>query len=349
MDVLRWILGLPPGASSVADRIDLLHAFVISVTMLVSLYVFATAGWFTIRYYRRSDNQLTKHLEASRRSEVITIGVVLAMFLLWWVIGFRQYLDLAAPPADSDVVFVEAKQWMWKFTYANGREANDILTVPVGRPQKLVMSSRDVIHSFYVPSFRVKSDVVPGRTMTVWFEAKTPGRYPIWCAEYCGVSHSRMLGEVVVLSADDYAAWERANGSHAPQVSNADCGNGPGSCSGGDLVTRGREVAVRRACVACHTSDGQRHVGPSWRGLYGADRVMADGRHVKADDQYLTRSMMEPNVDVVAGYPPIMPTYRGTLGAGEAGALVEYIKSLQAPLEEAPDAGVALPEIQVKP
>ena len=344
MDLLRLLLGLPAGASTVADGIDLLHAFVIGVTFLVSLFVFVAAGWFTIRYYRRTADQLTKHVEGSALSEGITITAVLAMFLLWWVIGFRQYIELTQAPPNSQLVFVEAKQWMWKFTYADGREANDILTVPVHQPVKMIMSSRDVIHSFYVPSFRVKSDVVPGRTMTVWFEAKEPGRYPIWCAEYCGVSHSRMLGEVVVLGPEDYAAWERENGSHLPSASTADCGNGPGSCASGDLVTRGREVAVRRACVACHTNDGQRHVGPSWRGLYGSDRVLADGKHVIANEEYLTRSMMDPNEDVVAGYAAIMPTYRGTLTAGEAGALVEYIKSLQAPMD-VPDAGVVLPPL----
>ncbi|MDB4942143.1 MAG: Cytochrome c oxidase polypeptide [Labilithrix sp.] len=347
MELLRTLLGLPPGASTVADEIDLLHAFVISVTMLVSLYVFAAAAWFTVKYRRRHAGQLTKRLEASYTNETLTIAGVLAMFLLWWVLGFRQYIRLTQPPADAQLVYVEAKQWMWKFSYQDGRQTNDVLTVPLHRPVKLVMSSRDVIHSFFVPAFRVKSDVVPGRTTAVWFEAKTPGRYPIWCAEYCGVGHSRMLGEVVVLGPEDYAAWQRENASHAPAPSAADCGNGPGSCSGGDLVTRGREVAIRRACVACHTIDGQRHVGPTWRGLYGSDRALADGRHVLADDAYLTRSMMDPNVDVVDGYAQIMPTYRGTLTAAEAGAVVEYIKSLALtrPGDGVPGAGVVLPAL----
>ena len=329
MELFRALLGLPPAASTVANGVDMLHMFVISVTMAVSFYVFVAAAWFTVRNYRKRKGQLTEHLAATRLHEGVTIVIVLGMFLLWWVIGFRQYLHMARPPRDSEVVYVEAKQWMWKFSYTDGRDANDILTVPVGKPIELSMTSRDVIHSFYVPAFRVKSDVVPGRTMTVWFEATTPGTYPIWCAEYCGVSHSRMLGQVVVLSQEDYALWKRAGANHH-----------------GDMVSAGREVAVRRACVACHTLDGQRHIGPTWKGLYGSERVLADGRHVFADDEYLTRSMMEPNADLVAGYPRVMPTYQGTLTAAETGALVELIRSLRTgdvTPETAPllDAGIA--------
>lgn len=343
MEFFRALLGLPEGASTAADGVDLLHFFVIGMTMVVSLYVFGVATWFCIRYRRKSPGELTEHVVATRRHEVFTIAGVLGMFMLWWVIGFRQYVHMAEPPRDAQVVYVDAKQWMWKFTYPGGRNTNDVLTVPVGTPIKLVMTSRDVIHSFYVPSFRAKTDVIPGRYTTVWFEATKTGTYPIWCAEYCGVSHSLMRGEVDVLSAEDYAKWERATRDEAKLD---DCGRGPGSCGNGDLVELGRAVAVRRACVACHTLDGQRHVGPTWSGLYGADRTLSDGRHVIADEQYLTRSMMEPNVDLVAGYPQVMPTYQGTLTAAETGALIELIRSLKdRPL--AP--GIALPALDVAP
>lgn len=341
IDLLRALLCLPQGASTAADGVDLLHFFVIGMTMLISTYVFGAAAWFCVRYYRRHDDQLTTHLVASRRHEALTIGGVLSMFILCWVVGFRQFVDMAEPPKDAQVVYVDAKQWMWKFTYPGGRSSNDVLTVPVGRPVKLVMTSRDVIHSFYVPAFRAKSDVLPGRYTTVWFEATSTGSFPIWCAEYCGVSHSLMRGEVIVLSQEDYARWERDGRDEARR---ADCGRGPGSCSGGDLVELGRSVAVRRACVACHTLDGQKHVGPTWSGLFGSERVMADGRRVIADEAYLTRSMMEPNVDVVAGYPQVMPTYQGTLTSAETGALVELIRSLK---DRPIAAGIELPPLDV--
>jgi len=342
MELLRAILALPPGASTVAREIDLLHFFVISVTMLMSAYVFATAAWFCVRWYRRSERQLTERFVASRLHETVTITGVLGLFVLWWVVGYRQYVRLSTPPPDADVVYVDAKQWMWKFSYGGGAgDANDVLTVPAGRPIELVMTSRDVIHSFYVPAFRVKSDVIPGRYVTTWFEASAPGVYPIYCAEYCGVSHSLMRGEVVVLSQPDYATWLAGRRSVAVR---ADCGRGPGSCAGGDMVELGRAVAVRRACVACHTLDGQRHIGPSWRGLFGAERPLADGRRVIADEAYLTRSMMEPTADVVAGYAQVMPTYQGTLTAAETGALVELIRSLRGP---PPAPGITLPRLQV--
>jgi cytochrome c oxidase subunit 2 len=326
-ELLRALLGLPPAASTVAGDVDGLHFLVITATMLVATYVLVSAAWFAFRHARRHEGQLTERLVATRKHEALTIGVVLGAFLLFWVIGYRQYLRMTQPPADADVVFVEAKQWMWKFSYADGRDANDVLTVPAGRPIRLVMSSRDVIHSFYVPAFRIKADVLPGRETTAWFEAKEPGTYPIWCAEYCGTSHSRMRGEVVVLSPEDYARWRGTRGT-------------------GDLASLGREVAMRRGCAACHTLDGQRHIGPTWSGLYGSERVLADGRRIVADDAYLTRSMMDPLADVVAGYPQVMPTYRGQLSAAEAGALVELIKSLRA--GPTASAGI-LPPLDVAP
>jgi cytochrome c oxidase subunit 2 len=339
MELFRRLLFLPPGASTVADGVDALHAFVITVTMVMSTYVFAAAAWFTIRYARKGDDQLTVRRTATFRHELAIVSGVLGTFLLWWVLGFRQYVHMAEAPPDADVVYVEAKQWMWKFSYPDGRDTNDVLTVPIGKPIKLAMTSRDVIHSFYVPSFRVKQDVLPGRYTTVWFEATQAGTFPIWCAEYCGVSHSLMRGEVVVLSQEDYALWKRSGkGQTGPTAA-------PFASGGGDLVEIGRQVATRRACVACHTLDGQRHVGPTWSGLYGSERTLADGRKVIADEAYLTRSMMEPTVDVVAGYPQVMPTYQGSLTAAETGALVELIRSLRD--GPAAPAGVALPRLEI--
>jgi cytochrome c oxidase subunit 2 len=323
LELFRLLFNLPPGASTVADEIDWLHFSVISVTMVMSAYVFGAVFWFTVRWHRKRAGQLTERVEATRLHEGLIITGVLVTFVLWWVIGFRQYTKMTTAPPDAQTVYVDAKQWMWKFVYAD-----DTLTVPVGKPIKLVMTSRDVIHSFYVPSFRLKQDVIPGRYVALSFTATKPGRYPIWCAEYCGVSHSNMHGEVVVLSAEDYARWSQA------------------TVPPGGLAARGKEVATKRQCVACHTLDGQRHVGPSFRGLYGSQVVLSDGRHVLADEAYLTRSMMEPNVEVVDGFKPVMPSYQGTLTPAEAGALVELIKSLRE--ESGQASGVALPTLTIE-
>jgi cytochrome c oxidase subunit 2 len=324
-EILRRLLHLPPQASTFAREVDALHFLVISTTLLGATLVFLLAIYFLVRYRRRVPGETTARLVSSSAQEATLIGTILSIFLLFWVVGTLQYDRMMTPPPDAMTVYVTAKQWMWKFSYPDGRSSIDVLTVPEGKPVKLVMTSRDVIHSFYVPAFRVKHDLVPGRYYAAWFESKLPGSYPIECAEYCGVSHSKMSGRVQVLSAADYAEWLEG---HPPDAS--------------DLVLQGRQVAARRGCLNCHTLDGQPHIGPTWVGLYDSQVPLEGGRSVVADPGYLTRSMMDPQVDVVSGYKPVMPTYRGVLSEPEAAALVELIRSLQ----DAPYApSVILPRV----
>jgi cytochrome c oxidase subunit 2 len=327
--LLRGLLNLPPQASTYAASIDLLHYFVIGTTMLGATFVFSLALWFLIRNRRRTTGELTPEVRASVPTEMATVGLLLTVFIVFWIVGASQYDRMMTPPPNAIPVYVTAKQWMWKFSYPDGRSSMDVLTVPVNRPVKLVMTSRDVIHSFYVPAFRMKHDVVPGRYYAIWFQATEPGNYDIRCAEYCGVSHSRMLGSVRVLSAQDYGKW----------LASPD----PGEVH--DLVADGMAVAARRGCLNCHTLDGQAHIGPSWAGLYGSSVRLEDGRTVVADDGYLTKSMMEPAADVVAGFKPVMPTYRGVLEEPEVAALVE----LMASVKDKPIApSVTLPKVEPK-
>jgi cytochrome c oxidase subunit II len=324
-ELLRRMLHLPPQASTFAHEVDALHFLVISTTMLGATFVFLLALYFLVRYRRRVPGETTVRLVTSTAQEASVIAGILSVFLVFWVAGTLQYDRMMTPPPEAMTVYVTAKQWMWKFSYPDGRSSMDLLTVPEGKPVKLVMTSRDVIHSFYVPAFRMKHDLVPGRYYTAWFESRAPGNYPIECAEYCGVSHSKMSGRVEVLSAADYAGWLEG---HPPDES--------------DLVREGRQVAARRGCLNCHTLDGQPHIGPTWVGLYDSQVPLEGGRSVVADAGYLTRSMMDPQVDVVAGYKDVMPTYRGVLGEPEAAALVELIRSLQ----DAPYApSVVLPRV----
>jgi cytochrome c oxidase subunit 2 len=331
----RWILDLlflPPEGSTASVGIDALHVFVISVTMVSALGVFLAAGFFVLRYPRKREGELTPRIEASSKGEGVIVGGILVLFLVWWVIGYRQFVALETPPSDAMTVYVTGKQWMWKFTYADGRSANDVLTVPEGRAVKLVMTSRDVIHSFYVPGFRLKQDLVPGRYTTLWFQTIAAGEYPILCAEYCGVSHSMMRGSVSVLPPAAYAAWlEKPTRDASGEI---------------DLVSAGARVAQKRECFACHTVTGERHVGPTFARLYGSSVRLEDGRRVVADEGYLTRSMMEPAVDVVAGFKPIMPSFFGVLPQPEVAALVEYIKSLR---NEPSSSGVTLPALAIEP
>jgi cytochrome c oxidase subunit 2 len=326
-DLLRGLLNLPRQASTYAASIDLLHYFVISATMLGAIFVFVLALYYLVRYRRRAHGETTVFEQTSVPLEIFIIGSLLALFLVFWVVGARQYNRVLSPPPNALPIYVTGKQWMWKFAYPDGRSSIDELTVPAHRPIKLVMTSRDVIHSFYVPDFRMKHDVVPGRYYTAWFEANAPGMYTIECAELCGVSHSRMLGTVRVLAQQDYERWLEST-TPGPDL---------------DLVARGRDVASRRGCLNCHTLDGQPHIGPSFAGLYHSIVPLQNAPNVDADDAYLTRSMMDPEADVVAGYKPVMPTYRGILEEPEVAALVELIKSLKA----APIApSIVLPPVQ---
>lgn len=315
MKWLRWLLFLPEGASSFADSVDLLHAAVIGITMLLAFGLAGLALLYVVRYGRKPGVLTTQPLRVTRRAETAIIGATLTAFLALWVVGFRQYIHLETPPANALEIRVTAKQWMWKFAYPDGRRSASVLTVPAGQPIKLVMTSRDVIHSFYVPAFRIKQDVLPGRYVSAWFEAVQPGSYDVYCAEYCGLSHSNMLGTVRVLAPEAYARW-----IGGPVAADPD--------DEGDPVAWGEKLSVQKQCRTCHSIDGSNGVGPSWRGLYRSEVPLLGGRRLRADGEYLTRSMMDPKADIHEGYQPVMPTYRGVLSAAEAEALVAYIESL---------------------
>ena len=226
---MRKLLFLPEQASTVARDIDWLHYFVITVTMAGAAGVALVSLYFIIRYRARSDRgedvssdeePRTVRGGLSRKFELTVFGGLLALFVLWWVIGFRQYVRLAEPPANSMTIYVTGKQWMWSFAYPNGTGSNGVLYVPVGRPVRLVMTSRDVIHSFFIPTFRVKQDVVPGRSTTLWFEVRHAGRYPVYCTEYCGTAHSTMRAEVIALDDVDYE--RQLAGLEASSIAQAD-------------------------------------------------------------------------------------------------------------------------------
>jgi cytochrome c oxidase subunit 2 len=331
IDDFRTIFALPPGASDSADDIDILHFFVIGTTLVGSVAIAIIAAVLITRYRQRRGVVTTEYVHVTAGREFVVISGLLSLFILWWLIGYGQYLRLITPETNAETIYVTGKQWMWKFAYADGRSSNDVLTVAVGRPVRLVMTSRDVIHSFYIPAFRTKQDVVPGRYVTMAFTPTREGSYPIYCAEYCGLSHSDMRGEVRVLSTVAYEQW-LANPTREP--------------ANASLVEAGRSAAMRHGCFSCHTVDGQPHLGPTWSRLYASDVVLADGRHVRANEDYLTRSMMEPQADIVAGFKTIMPTYLGTLDSTDTAAIVEFIRSLRdGPLT--PE--VALPLLDIRP
>ena len=331
-DALRRALFLPPEATPTARRVDLLHATILGFTFAGIAVLSALTFYYLTRYRRKGQPQPTAHDQASKRRELGTASGIGLFFIVLWLVGYRQYLSIEEPPADSMVVYVTAKQWMWTFAYPDGTRTRDVLVVPEHRAVELVMTSRDVIHSFYVPAFRIKQDVIPGRFVAAWIDHADPGSYPLRCAEFCGLSHSRMLGEVRVVDAEEYGRFLRDGPRDEDLVSS--------------LVDRGREVASEKGCLSCHTVDGQKHIGPTWRGLYGSTVVLRDGRTLVADPAYLTRSMMEPATDIVSGFDDVMPSYEGRLDSSEAAAIVEFIRSLE---YEGPAPVLALPKASAEP
>jgi cytochrome c oxidase subunit 2 len=337
-ELLRRALFLPRQGSSVALGLDQLHFAVIIATLGGATLVAAVAAYFMVRYRRgasqpavafdvrpgRAAGGVTWHFEA------LAAGVLLLLFVLFWVVGFAQFVQLETPPPNAVEIHVIGKQWMWTFGYPNGRGSKAVLYVPANRPVKLSMTSRDVIHSFFVPEFRVKKDVVPGRITELWFEALAPGRYAGYCTEYCGEGHSTMRATVVALEADDYVReLERLPELDVEgPVYREPAVAGTVPAEGLSLAEMGERVATNKGCMRCHTPDGTPHIGPTWVGMFGATVPLEGGDTIVADAAYLTESMMDPLLRVHRGYPPVMPSYRGLLSAAETGALLEYLRAV---------------------
>ncbi|HSN97018.1 MAG TPA: cytochrome c oxidase subunit II [Candidatus Nanopelagicales bacterium] len=350
-DLLRRILFLPPQRSTVAADIDSLHYLVIIVTMLGATVVALFAAYFMVRYRRRATHLGRPNPGASASPPLkIEAGVLVllaALFLGFWLIGYRQFLRVSVPPEDSLDVYVMGKQWMWKFAYPHGAASVATLYVPANRPVRLLMTSRDVIHSFYVPDFRIKQDVVPGRYTTTWFEATQPGVYEILCTEYCGTEHSLMRGQVVALAPVDYERWVRSGREVEPKEpppelpGRLDLAGAmlPFDIDVGErtMVRRGVRAAAQLGCLRCHTLDGTQHIGPTWAGLYGTVIPLQEGGQVLVDDAYLTASMMDPMAAIHLGFPPVMPSYLGRMTPPEVAAIVELIRALR-DVEPAPGA-----------
>jgi cytochrome c oxidase subunit 2 len=312
---------LPEEASTFAGNVDALYLFLVAITAFFSLLIGALVVFFAIRYHRRSPDEVATDVHESSVLEVVwtIIPLAIALFVFFW--GARVFFRITRPPADAVEVYVTAKQWMWKIEHADGHREMNELHVPVGQPIRLTMASEDVIHSFYVPAFRFKRDVVPGRFSTAWFEASRPGKYHLFCAEYCGTRHSNMIGWVYAMKPADYQAWLA------------------GGVAGESLAAAGAKKFVEHACNTCHADQpGAR--GPSLTGIYGKTVRLQGGQLVTVDDNYLRESITNPQSKLLEGYPPIMPTFQGLISEEGLLQLVAYIKSLSPSQAPAP-AGAA--------
>jgi cytochrome c oxidase subunit 2 len=235
-----------------------------------------------------------------------------------FVYGFVVFRDMRNPPADATEINVTAKQWLWQFEYYNGKKTLNELYVQQNRPVKLVMRSEDVIHSFFVPDFRVKQDILGGRYTQLWFTPTKVGTFQLFCAEYCGTGHSKMLGKVVVLSPEAYDIWEK--GARVTEEI--------GVASLPD-AERGEQIYKQSGCNACHSLDGSTGVGPSWKSLVGHKVAMQNGEEITADENYIRESILEPQAKIVKGYQPVMPSFKGILSDADISALISYMKTLK--------------------
>jgi cytochrome c oxidase subunit 2 len=300
----------PERASALAWQVDGLYFLLIAVSAFFTLLIFAAIFYFSIKY-RRSVHPHPVQIEGSLPLELAWTLIPLGICMIFFAWGSLIYFQEARPPKGAMEVYVVAKQWMWKFEYENGQRDINQLHVPLGRDVKMIMSSQDAIHSFYVPAFRIKADVLPGRYTTTWFRPTKVGTYHLFCAEYCGTNHSAMIGQVIVMEPGEYQAWMNS---------------GAGG-SGGTLAANGQQTFQQLGCATCHRSDTQ-GPGPNLEGLFGTQVKLGDGRTVVADENYIRESILNPGAKVVAGYRPIMPTYQGQVSEENLMALVAYVKSL---------------------
>ncbi|MBD0370416.1 MAG: cytochrome c oxidase subunit II [Pyrinomonadaceae bacterium] len=323
--LLRNFPLFPDEGSTVARNVDGLFFFITAVSAFFSVLIVAVIIYFFIRYRRRSETEAPQPIEGSNKLEitwtVIPFGLVMIMFLG----GAYVYFTMARPPRDTMDIYVVGKQWMWKIQHPEGNREINELHVPVNTSIRLTMTTEDVIHSFYIPDFRIKQDVVPGRYTTMWFKATKPGKYQLFCAEYCGTNHSGMIGTIYVMEPADYEAWLS------------------GGAAEGSLASQGQKVFQDLACNTCHRSDAQGR-GPVLDGLFGKPVQIQGGQTLVADESYLRESILNPRAKLVMGFEPIMPTFQGQVSEEQLLQLIAYIKSLGAPGEQQQQGSINTPQ-----
>jgi len=304
----------PERASSAAGEVDALYAFLLVVAGAMTALIFFFVFFFAVKYRRRNpDDPAPKAIHGSLALEIAWSVIPLLVMLVMFAWGTKLYFQNYSPPPNNTLdIYVTGKQWMWKVQYPTGQREINELHVPTGRPVKLILASEDVIHSFYIPAFRLKHDVVPGSYQTYWFEATQTGRYHIFCAEYCGTNHSDMGGWVTVMEPAEYANWLTGG-------------------TGGSMRDQGEKLFQQYGCVTCHVSERQGRC-PSLLNVFGKPVVLEDGRTVLADEAYIRESILNPNAKIVKGYQPdIMPVFQGQIGEDGILQLIAFIKSLSKP------------------
>jgi cytochrome c oxidase subunit II len=301
----------PKAASTIAPRVDALYLFLVWMTIVLSTIIAVLIVYYAVKYRRANKVDRTPP-QTSIWVEIVWMLAPLPVLLLIFFWGAELFFVMARPPADTMDFNVVAKQWMWKFQHPTGQREIDTLHIPVGRAIRFKMISQDVIHSMFVPAFRVKQDVLPGRYTTLWFEATEVGEYHLFCAEYCGTKHAAMKGTVTVMSARDYQNWLAGGGDQEPPA------------------VAGQKIFEQLRCGSCHLGGGSQQRGPALHNVFGSPVKLNDGSTVIADENYLRESIVRPQARIVAGYQPIMPSYAVNFETNEEGLLdlIAYLKSM---------------------
>jgi len=313
----------PQQASEQAATIDALYFFLVAVSAFFALLIGILVAVFAVKFRRRYDAEVGEAIHGSLALELLWTFIPLGITMVMFVWGAQVFFHMTRAPKGAMEIFVVGKQWMWKAQHMDGaREINE-LHVPVGRPVKLIMGSEDVIHSFFIPDFRVKADVVPGRYNTMWFTASKAGQYHIFCTQYCGTKHSAMIGTVTAMEPAAYQAWLS------------------GGSAGGTMADKGSRLFVDLACNTCHLDTGQGR-GPVLKGLFGKQVLLTNGETVTIDDAYIRESILNPQARIAAGFQPIMPTFQGLVTEEQLLQIIAYVKSLGAPAA----AGGGTPDVK---
>jgi cytochrome c oxidase subunit 2 len=301
----------PEQASTIAGRVDALYFVLLAVSAFFSLLIASLIVYYAVKYRRRAPNSIGVVAHGGMTLEIAWTVIPLLITLTVFVWGASVFFAMSRPPDETLNIYVVGKQWMWKFQHLDGQREINERHVPVGRAVKLIMTSEDVIHDVFVPAFRVKADVLPGRYTNIWFQPTRPGRYHLFCAEYCGTRHSGMIGEVVVMEPSEYQAWLS------------------GGAQEGSLASAGGKLFQDLACNTCHRPDAQGR-GPVLEGLFGKTVTLQSGETVTVDEAYVRESILTPSAKITAGFQPVMPTFQGLVTEEQLLELVEYIKSLNA-------------------
>ncbi len=310
-------VNFPLAVGEAAYRVDALYFFIYFLSAVTFFGIVGALIYFVIKFRRRPDHQIAlNQMTHSTALEIAWTVIPLILVSIIFVWGYTAYLKNIVPSSDAKEMRAIGRKWSWTFEDpTTGLRTNNELVVPLHQPIRLIMSSEDVIHSLFIPNLRVKQDVLPNHYTTLAFTADRAGRYQIFCTEFCGDGHARMLANLVVLDDADYVKWQ----ADQKAASSATL----------PLNELGKKVSTDQGCFSCHSVDGSKSIGPSWKGIYGANRQLVGGKSAKADDNYLRRAIVDPAAEITAGYAPMMPTYAGKLSDQEMAGIIEYIRTIK--------------------